>query len=114
MSIEAGGNAPFIVFDDANIDEAVEGPFELSLDYLNLCSHHILGAVHCKFRSSGQTCVCANRIYVHSSVYADFASRLVERVQQFKVGNGLEEGVYVIFLSIPHSNKLNPSVRTGP
>jgi len=72
--LEAGGNAPFIVFDDANIDEAVEA------------------AIICKFRGSGQTCVCANRIYVQSSVYADFASRLAARVSQFKVGNGLEEG----------------------
>ncbi|KAH9482297.1 Putative succinate-semialdehyde dehydrogenase [NADP(+)] [Psilocybe cubensis] len=75
VSLEAGGNAPFIVFDDANIDEAVEA------------------AILCKFRGSGQTCVCANRIYVHSSVYADFASRLADRVAKFKVGNGLEEGV---------------------
>jgi len=74
ISIEAGGNAPFIVFDDANIDEAVEA------------------AVICKFRGSGQTCICANRIYVQSSVYADFASRLAEKVSAFKVGNGLEEG----------------------
>jgi succinate-semialdehyde dehydrogenase/glutarate-semialdehyde dehydrogenase len=50
-------------------------------------------AITCKFRSSGQACVCANRIYVHSSVYADFASRLADRVSQFKVGNGLEEGI---------------------
>ena len=50
-------------------------------------------AVICKFRASGQTCVCANRIYVHSSVYADFASKLADRVSKFKVGNGLEEGV---------------------
>jgi len=75
VSIEAGGNAPFIVFDDANIDEAVEA------------------ALICKFRGSGQTCICANRIYVHSSVYADFASRLADRVAKFKVGNGLEEGM---------------------
>ncbi|PPR05218.1 hypothetical protein CVT26_012294 [Gymnopilus dilepis] len=74
VSIEAGGNAPFIVFDDANIDEAVNA------------------AIVCKFRGSGQTCVCANRIYVQSSVYAEFTSRLAERVAQFKVGNGLEEG----------------------
>ncbi|KAG6861969.1 hypothetical protein C0995_009153 [Termitomyces sp. Mi166 len=73
VSIEAGGNAPFIVFDDANLDEAVDA------------------AILCKFRGSGQTCVCANRIFVHSSVYADFASRLTERVAQFKLGNGLEE-----------------------
>ncbi|KAI0254726.1 succinic semialdehyde dehydrogenase [Lactifluus subvellereus] len=75
ISIEAGGNSPFIVFDDAEIDKAVEG------------------AILCKFRGSGQTCVCANRIYVQSNVYAEFASRLAERVATFKVGNGLEEGV---------------------
>ncbi|KAL1721668.1 Aldehyde/histidinol dehydrogenase [Schizophyllum commune] len=75
ISLEAGGNAPFIVFDDADIDAAVEG------------------AVASKFRGSGQTCVCANRIYVQSSVYADFASRLAARIAQFKPGNGLEEGV---------------------
>ncbi|KAF8897924.1 succinate-semialdehyde dehydrogenase [Infundibulicybe gibba] len=73
VSIEAGGNAPFIVFDDANIDEAVDA------------------AIACKFRGSGQTCVCANRMYVQSSVYADFASRLAEKVAAFKVGNGLDE-----------------------
>ncbi|KAG6820684.1 hypothetical protein H0H93_013202 [Arthromyces matolae] len=78
VSIEAGGNAPFIVFDDANIDEAVES------------------AIICKFRGSGQTCVCANRIYVQSGIYADFASRLTERVAQFKIGNGLEEGMFVL------------------
>ncbi|TEB30017.1 succinate-semialdehyde dehydrogenase [Coprinellus micaceus] len=75
ISLEAGGNAPFIVFDDANIDEAVDA------------------AVVCKFRGSGQTCVCANRIYVQSGVYAEFTSRLAERVAAFKLGNGLEEGV---------------------
>ncbi|THH27639.1 hypothetical protein EUX98_g6546 [Antrodiella citrinella] len=72
VSIEAGGNAPFIVFDDADIDAAVAG------------------AIACKFRGSGQTCVCANRIYVQSSIYAEFASRLAEKVAAFKVGNGLE------------------------
>ncbi|KAI0268223.1 succinic semialdehyde dehydrogenase [Gloeopeniophorella convolvens] len=75
VSIEAGGNAPFIVFNDADIDQAVEG------------------AIVCKFRGTGQTCVCANRIYVQSNVYAEFASRLAERVAAFKVGNGLEEGI---------------------
>jgi succinate-semialdehyde dehydrogenase/glutarate-semialdehyde dehydrogenase len=74
VSLEAGGNAPFIVFDDANIDEAVDA------------------AIICKFRTSGQTCICANRIYVHSSIYAEFASRLADKVAKFKVGNGLEEG----------------------
>ncbi|KAI0053601.1 succinic semialdehyde dehydrogenase [Auriscalpium vulgare] len=73
VSIEAGGNAPFIVFDDADIDAAVEG------------------AVYVKFRGTGQTCVCANRIYVQSSVYAEFASRLADKVAAFKVGNGLEQ-----------------------
>jgi succinate-semialdehyde dehydrogenase/glutarate-semialdehyde dehydrogenase len=52
-----------------------------------------LAAVLCKFRGSGQTCVCANRIYVQSSVYADFASRLAAKVSAFKIGNGLDEGV---------------------
>ncbi|KAF9057807.1 succinate-semialdehyde dehydrogenase [Panaeolus papilionaceus] len=74
VSLEAGGNAPFIVFDDANIDEAIEA------------------AIICKFRGSGQTCVCANRIYVQANVYAEFASRLADRVSKFKIGNGLEEG----------------------
>ncbi|PBK77126.1 succinate-semialdehyde dehydrogenase [Armillaria solidipes] len=73
ISLEAGGNAPFIVFDDANIEEAVEA------------------AILCKFRGSGQTCVCANRIYVQSNAYAEFASRLTEKVAAFKVGNGLDE-----------------------
>ncbi|KAJ3718058.1 succinic semialdehyde dehydrogenase [Lentinula guzmanii] len=73
VSLEAGGNAPFIIFDDANIDEAVAA------------------AIVCKFRSSGQTCVCANRIYVHSTVYAEFASRLAEKVAAFKIGDGLDE-----------------------
>ncbi|KAJ7591480.1 succinate-semialdehyde dehydrogenase [Mycena floridula] len=73
VSLEAGGNAPFIVFGDCNIEEAVEA------------------AIICKFRGTGQTCVCANRIYVHSSVYADFAARLTEKVAEFKVGNGLDE-----------------------
>jgi len=66
VSIEAGGNAPFIVFDDADIDAAVDG------------------AIASKFRQAGQTCVCANRIYVQSDVYADFASKLAEKVDKFK------------------------------
>ncbi|EIM88353.1 succinic semialdehyde dehydrogenase [Stereum hirsutum FP-91666 SS1] len=74
VSMEAGGNAPFIVFDDADIDQAIEG------------------AIACKFRGTGQTCVCANRIYVQSGVYAEFASRLADRVAQFKVGDGLTDG----------------------
>jgi succinate-semialdehyde dehydrogenase/glutarate-semialdehyde dehydrogenase len=73
VSIEAGGNAPFIVFGDADMDQA------------------IAAAIVCKFRATGQTCVCANRIYVQSSVYAEFASRLAEKVSTFKIGNGLDE-----------------------
>lgn len=56
---------------------------------------YFLGAIMCKFRASGQTCVSANRIYVQSSVYADFASRLAEKVTAFKIGNGLDETTYV-------------------
>ncbi|KAF9498768.1 succinic semialdehyde dehydrogenase [Pleurotus eryngii] len=72
VSLEAGGNAPFIVFDDANMDDAVEG------------------AAICKFRGSGQTCVCANRIYVQASIYDEFAARLADKIAKFKVGNGLD------------------------
>ena len=75
VSFELGGNAPFIVFDDADLDKAVEG------------------AIACKFRSSGQTCVCANRIYVQKGIYDAFAERFAEKVKSFKVGSGYEEGV---------------------
>lgn len=75
LSFELGGNAPFIVFDDADIEKAVEG------------------AIASKFRSSGQTCVCANRIYVHKSIYDTFAEKFAQKVQNFKVGPGFEEGV---------------------
>jgi len=74
-SMELGGNAPFIVFDDADIDAAVEG------------------AIMCKFRNNGQTCVCANRIYVQAAVYDEFAKKLTAAVAQMTVGDGLEEGV---------------------
>ncbi|WP_424981570.1 NAD-dependent succinate-semialdehyde dehydrogenase [Maritalea sp. S77] len=70
MSLELGGNAPFIVFDDADIDAAVEG------------------ALIAKFRNSGQTCVCANRLYVQAGVYDQFAERLAKRVGEFAVGDG--------------------------
>ncbi|MEO1578731.1 MAG: NAD-dependent succinate-semialdehyde dehydrogenase [Pseudomonadota bacterium] len=72
VSMELGGNAPFIVFDDANLDDAVEG------------------AIACKFRNNGQTCVCANRIYVQDGVYDAFAKRLTERMAQMKVGDGFD------------------------
>jgi len=75
LSLELGGNAPFIVFDDADLDAAVEG------------------AIASKYRNAGQTCVCANRLYVQDSVYDAFAEKLVAAVQKLKVGNGVEEGV---------------------
>ena len=73
-SMELGGNAPFIVFDDADLDAAVEG------------------AMLCKFRNNGQTCVCANRIYVQAGVYDEFAAKLKAAVEALKVGDGLSEG----------------------
>ncbi|KAL8714526.1 MAG: hypothetical protein Q9220_001474 [cf. Caloplaca sp. 1 TL-2023] len=75
LSFELGGNAPFIVFDDADLDVAVNG------------------AIACKFRSSGQTCVCANRIYVQKGIYDQFAAAFAEKVKGFKVGGGYDEGV---------------------
>jgi succinate-semialdehyde dehydrogenase/glutarate-semialdehyde dehydrogenase len=75
MSLELGGNAPFIVFDDADIDAAIEG------------------AMISKYRNAGQTCVCANRIYVQDAVYDQFAEKLAVAVSKLKVGSGLDEGV---------------------
>lgn len=75
VSLELGGNAPFIVFDDADLDAAVAG------------------AIASKYRNAGQTCVCANRLYVQSSVYDAFAGKLAEAVQGLKVGNGIDDGV---------------------
>lgn len=75
LSFELGGNAPFIVFDDADLETAVNG------------------AVASKFRSSGQTCVCANRLYIQKGIYDDFAKAFTEKVNAFKVGGGYEEGV---------------------
>ncbi|UXU75443.1 MULTISPECIES: NAD-dependent succinate-semialdehyde dehydrogenase [unclassified Paracoccus (in: a-proteobacteria)] len=74
-SMELGGNAPFIVFDDADLDAAVEG------------------AMASKFRNNGQTCVCANRIYVQAGVYDEFARKLAAAVDKLRVGDGLAEGV---------------------
>ena len=73
-SMELGGNAPFIVFDDADLDAAVQG------------------AIACKFRNNGQTCVCANRIYVQDGVYDAFAAKLKAAVEALKVGDGLNDG----------------------
>jgi succinate-semialdehyde dehydrogenase / glutarate-semialdehyde dehydrogenase len=75
LSLELGGNAPFIVFDDADLDAAVEG------------------AMVSKYRNAGQTCVCANRIYVQDGVYDAFAEKLVAAVAKLKVGNGAADGV---------------------
>ncbi|MEN9658499.1 MAG: succinate-semialdehyde dehydrogenase [Pseudomonadota bacterium] len=75
LSLELGGNAPFIVFEDADLDAAV------------------LGAMASKYRNAGQTCVCANRLYVHDHVYDAFAAKLVAAVSRLKVGNGLEPDV---------------------
>jgi succinate-semialdehyde dehydrogenase/glutarate-semialdehyde dehydrogenase len=77
LSLELGGNAPFIVFDDADIDAAVEG------------------AIASKYRNAGQTCVCANRLYVQDGVYDSFAAKLAEKVKGFKVGAGTETGVLI-------------------
>lgn len=75
LSLELGGNAPFIVFEDADLDKAVEG------------------AMIAKYRNNGQTCVCTNRFYVHDSVYDAFAEKLKYAVEKVCVGNGLDEGV---------------------
>jgi succinate-semialdehyde dehydrogenase/glutarate-semialdehyde dehydrogenase len=75
VSMELGGNAPFIVFDDADVDAAVAG------------------AMASKFRNTGQTCVCANRIYVQAPVYEEFVAKFTEEVKKLKVGNGMDEGV---------------------
>ncbi len=74
VSLELGGNAPFIVFDDADLDAAVEG------------------AMASKYRNTGQTCVCVNRIYVQDSVYDAFAAKLAEAVTKLKPAPGLEPG----------------------
>lgn len=75
LSLELGGNAPFIVFDDADLDSAVEG------------------ALASKYRNAGQTCVCANRFYVQSGIYEAFVEKLAAKVAEIKVGNGFEPGI---------------------
>ncbi len=77
ISMELGGNAPFIVFDDADIDQAVAG------------------AITSKFRNAGQTCVCANRFYIQRKVYQQFVDKFIVAVSALQVGNGLEEGVNI-------------------
>lgn len=75
VSLELGGNSPFIVFEDADLDAAVEG------------------ALTSKYRNAGQTCVCANRLYIHDSVYDSFADKLKAAVAKLRLGNGLDEGI---------------------
>jgi succinate-semialdehyde dehydrogenase/glutarate-semialdehyde dehydrogenase len=75
LSLELGGNAPFIVFNDADVDAAV------------------VGAIASKYRNAGQTCVCVNRLYVQAGVYGEFAAKLAEAVKALRVGNGLDPGV---------------------
>ena len=77
LSLELGGHAPFIVFEDADVDAAVAG------------------ALASKYRNAGQTCICANRFFVHSRIYEAFASKLAAKVAELKVGNGMDEGVAV-------------------
>ncbi len=77
VSMELGGNAPFIVFDDADFDAAISG------------------VIASKFRNAGQTCVCANRIFVHDTMYNEFAKRLSDEVRRFTVGNGMDEQVVI-------------------
>jgi succinate-semialdehyde dehydrogenase/glutarate-semialdehyde dehydrogenase len=77
LSLELGGNAPFIVFDDADLDAAADG------------------AIASKYRNAGQTCVCANRILVQDAVYDAFSAKLVERVKKLSVGRGMQEGVTI-------------------
>ncbi|NIJ08555.1 succinate-semialdehyde dehydrogenase/glutarate-semialdehyde dehydrogenase [Sphingomonas vulcanisoli] len=77
LSLELGGNAPFIVFDDADLDAAVTG------------------AIASKYRNAGQTCVCANRLYVQAGVYDAFAAKLVKAVEALKVGDGMAEGTTI-------------------
>ena len=94
VSMELGGHAPFIVFDDANIDEAV------------------IGAMQSKFRNTGQTCICANRLFIHENIYDEFLEKFIKEVAKIKVGNGLEEGILSGPLIDEHSlNKVKEHVR---
>lgn len=93
LGLELGGNAPFIVFDDADVDAAVEG------------------AIISKFRNNGQTCVCTNRIYVQSAVYDEFAEKLTARIKTMKVGNGSEDGtVFGPLIDVPALEKVEEHV----
>lgn len=92
VSMELGGNAPFIVFDDADIDEA------------------IIGAIACKFRNNGQTCVCANRIYVQAGVYDAFAAKFKAAVEQMSVGDGFDGVDFGPLISEPAVEKVRSHI----
>lgn len=93
MSLELGGNAPFIVFDDADLDAAVQG------------------AMASKYRNTGQTCVCANRLLVQSGVYEAFAAKLAAAVQALRVGQGTDDGVHLgPLIDLPALNKVETLV----
>jgi len=77
LSLELGGHAPFIVFDDANLERTVNA------------------AIACKFRNAGQTCICANRFYVQSGIYDEFNARFAEKIRQLKIGDGSKPGVEI-------------------
>ena len=93
VSMELGGNAPFIIFADADLDSAV--------------TH----AVACKFRNAGQTCVCANRFYVHNTIYDQFIKKFVAAIKQLKIGNGLNDDVNIgPMIDLAAKNKINDLV----
>ena len=94
-SMELGGNAPFIVFDDADLDAAVAG------------------AMICKFRNAGQTCVCANRIFVQDGVYDAFLEKFTAAMAGLKLGNGADEGVDVGHESVFRRGNGNPLAGQG-
>lgn len=94
VSMELGGNAPFIVFDDADIDAAVQG------------------AIASKYRNAGQTCVCTNRLFVHDSIYQEFTEKFVSAVKALTIGNGLDEGVNIgPMISVQASRNVNKLVQ---
>lgn len=96
VSMELGGNAPFIVFDDADIDAAVQG------------------AIASKYRNAGQTCVCTNRIFVHDNVYQEFTEKFVQAVKTLSIGNGLDEGIHIgPMISIKASHDVNKLVQSS-
>jgi len=101
VGLELGGNAPFIVFDDADIDRvrcvafSCAVPYPVVLSYVQLGAQAVAGAVAAKFRNTGQTCVCANRLFVQSGIYEEFVKRFTDAVSALQSGHGLDEGVEI-------------------